>query len=83
MTLDKGTDTTVIRIADDLDVVDLGVRREVIVESANQLSVIHCRGKTSDEDACLVRKFQGVSRPRGNGAYRLACQLRCGGGRGR
>ena len=42
LALDKSADTTVIRIADDLDVVDLSVRGKMIVESANQLSVIHC-----------------------------------------
>ena len=41
VTLDKSADTTVIRIADDLDVVYLSIRGEVIVEGANQLSVIH------------------------------------------
>lgn len=70
-------------ITDDLDVEDPGVRGEMIVESADQLSVVHCGGETPDEDACLVRWFWEISAPKGDGAYRLVCQLRRGGGRGR
>lgn len=81
--MDKSTNTTVIGIADDLDVVDLSVRREMVVESTNQLSVIHRGGETSNEDACLVGEFWEISAPGGDGAYRLVCQLRCGGRRGR
>jgi hypothetical protein len=39
--LDKSTDASMTRIADDLDVVDLSVRGEVILESTDQFSVIH------------------------------------------
>ena len=77
--MDKSTDTTMTRIADDLDVVDLGVRREMIVESTDQLSVIHGGGKASNEDTGIVRELWEIS----VGAYRLVCQLGCGGGRGR
>lgn len=77
--LDEGAYTTVIRITDDLDVVHLGVGREVIVKSTNQLSVIHCGGETSDEDAGLVGEFWEITV---SGASRLECQLRGGGGRG-
>ena len=73
--MDKSADAAMTRIADDFDVVDLCVRREVIVESADQLSVIHGRGEASDEDAGVVRELlETVS---------LVRQLGCGGGRGR
>ena len=61
--LDKGAYTTVIGITNNLDVVDLSVRGEVIVEGTNQLSVVHCGGETSDENARLVREFLDVSVP--------------------
>ena len=70
------------RIANDLDAEDLGVRREMIVESTDQLSVIHSRGETPDEDAGIVREFWEISVSGGDWAYRLVCQLGCGGGRG-
>ena len=63
-----------IRIADHLDVADLGVRREMIIESVGQLSVIHSGGEASDKHARVMREFWEVS---GSGA----CQLGCGGGR--
>ena len=72
-----------MRIADDLDVVDLGVRREMIVESTDQLSVIHGGGEASDEDAGAVREFLEISVSGGDGACKLVCQLGCGSGRGR
>lgn len=73
--MDKSADAAMTRIADDFDVVDLCVRREVIVESTDQLSVIHGRGEASDEDAGVVRELlETVS---------LVRQLGCGGGRGR
>ena len=65
-----------IGIADYLDVLDLGVRREMLVESVGQLSVIHSGGEASDEDAGIMREFREVSE---SGAR----QLGCGGGRGR
>ena len=72
--LDESADASMTRIADDFDVVDLCVRREVIVESTDQLSVIHGRGEASDEDAGIVRELLEIS---------VVCQLGCGGGRGR
>ena len=72
-----------IRIADDLDVPDLGVGREMIVEGTDQLPVIHCGGETSDEDACLVGQLLEISTPGGECACRVVCQLRRGSGRGR
>jgi len=83
LALDKSTDATMTRIADDLDVVDLGVRREMIVESTYQLSVVHGGGEASNEDAGIVRELWEISVSGGDGAYRLVCQLGCGGGRGR
>ena len=44
LALDKSADATMAGIADDLDVVDLSVGGEVIVESTDQLPVIHSRG---------------------------------------
>ena len=55
-------------IADDLDVVDLSVGGEVIVESTDQLPVIHGRGEAPDEDAGIVRELWEVSVSRGGGA---------------
>ena len=57
MALNKSADTTMIRIANDLDVPYLSVRREMITESTDQLSLIHRGGETSNEDACLVREL--------------------------
>lgn len=65
-----------IRIADYLDVLDLGVRREMLVEGVGQLPVIHSGGEASDEDAGIMREFGEVSETG-------ACQLGCGGGRRR
>ena len=77
--LDKSANASVMKIADDLDVVDLSVRREMIVESTDQLSVIHGGGEASDEDAGVVREFWEISVSRGDGA----CELGCGSRRGR
>ena len=74
--MDKSADATVARIADDLDVVDLCVRGEVIVESTDQLPVVHGRGEASDEYAGIVRKFLEISAT-------LVSQLGCGSRRGR
>jgi len=74
--LDKSADATVARIADDLDVVNLCVRSEVIVESTDKLPVVHGRGEASDEYAGIVRKFWEISAS-------LVSQLGCGGRRGR
>ena len=74
--LDKSADAAVARIANDLDVVDLCVGSEVIVESADQLPVVHGRGEASDEHAGVVREFWEVSAS-------LVGQLGCGGGGGR
>jgi hypothetical protein len=70
------------RVADDLYVVDLSVGREVIVESTDQLSVIHGRGEASDEDAGIVGEFWEVSVSGRAGACGRVRQLGCGGGRG-
>ena len=74
--MDKSTDATMTRVTDDFDVVDLRVRREVFVESTNQLPMIHGRGEAPDEDAGIVRELLEVS-------VSLVCQPGCGGGRGR
>lgn len=55
--MNESADTTMIRVADDLDVPYLSVRREMITESTDQLSLIHCGGETSNEDARLVREL--------------------------
>lgn len=81
--LDESADSSMTRITDDLDVVDLGVRREMIVESTDQLSVVHGRGEAPDEDAGIVGEFWEISVSGGDWAYRLMCQLGCDGGRGR
>ena len=70
--MDKSADATVARIADDLDVVNLSVRSEVIVESTDQLPVVHGRGEASDEYAGIVRKFWEISAT-------VVSQLGCGG----
>ena len=66
--MDKSADATMAGIADDLDVVDLSVGGEVIVESTDQLPVIHGRGEAPDEDAGIVRELWEVSVSRGDGA---------------
>jgi len=66
----------VARIADDLDVVDLSVGSEVIVESTDQLPVVHGRGEASDEYAGVVREFWEISAT-------VVSELGCGGRRGR
>ena len=81
--MDKSADATMAGIADDLDVVDLSVGGEVIVESTDQLSVVHGRGEAPDEDAGIVGEFWEISVSGGDWAYRLMCQLGCDGGRGR
>ena len=74
--LNESADATVARIADDLDVVNLSVRSEVIVESTNQFPVINGRGEASDENAGVVREFLEISAT-------LMSELGCGGRRGR
>lgn len=73
LALDKSANTAMIRIADDLDVANLSVGREMIVESTDQLSVIHRRGETSNEDARLVRELLEIPVPRGDGACGVVC----------
>ena len=80
--MDKRADASVMRIADDLDVADLGVRREMIRESTDQLSVIHGGGEASDKDAGVVREFLKISVSGGDGACKLVRQVGCGGGWG-
>ena len=74
--LDKSADATVARIADDLDVVNLSVRSEMIVESTDQFPVVNGRGEASDEYACIVREFWEISAA-------VVSELGCGGGRRR
>lgn len=83
LTLDKCAGATMVRVADDLDVPSLSVGREMIMENADQLSVIHCGWKTFNKDASLVRVLLKISATGVSGVCKAMCRLRYGDGRGR